>query len=915
MRLSLFTLQLFMLFLSTTTFAQEKSYIWWEGEDVLETNFPDETYFSSNTFRDKRDLLSNGEWLTNAGERSGDAAFAKYEVDVHEAGSYHLWSRKFWKHGPFRWRFDEQEWEICGSDVALADSVSIREHLGANWVYLGEVNLSQQQHIFELELLAKPGEALTACFDSFLLTQHPFLPRGKLKPDEKSGKANEGYFAWEPPIDTFSKNALLDLRYLNEETAGMNGFVGKRGDAFVLGNGEPVRFWGVNTSSGIAGLDRNSIQYLARKLAKLGVNMVRFHSPMFEASNPDQVDAKKLDNLHYFIYALKQEGIYTKLSFYFPLWFDIKPEYGIDGYDEIDNKRPFGLLYFEPRMQEIYYSWVKQLLSTKNPYTGQAIADDPSVAIIEILNEDSFFFWTFSKNNLPPVHWKQLEHVFSEWLIHKYGSIEKTLETWGNTRAEGDQPEENHLALYEAWHMTSAAVNQAGDGKKKRTGDQVEFLTLRQGEFYADTVRYMKGELGSKSLISASNWHVTDPVMLDALERYTYTAGDVIDMHGYYGSKHESPDGSHSYAVRVGHSFNNRSALHSPESLPLQFFQVKDYPQIISEIGWTNPNLYRADYALLASAYGALQGVDGIYTFAVGGAFWDTSINKFALSSPVIMGNFPAYALLYRRGDVKPAPAVVSEELNIHELFAMKGSGGASAQAYDELREADIPPGHQATSDVKGFDPLSFYVGKVEREYNDNTHQTTYTNISQNIDRDKKSITSITNELFWDYGNGLATVDTPKCQAVTGFLNQSDSIVFNDISITCKNDYASVVVIALDDLPIAQSKKILIQTMTTERPYGFRASDGKEGTITDLGGYPFGVEEIDTSVEIRFADNLNVNVIALDENGMATDKAVTVSSPQQNTVLIELNEETVYHLVERKHIETGMNWIMKDIQE
>jgi hypothetical protein len=307
--------------------------------------------------------------------------------------------------------------------------------------------------------------------------------------------------------------------------------------------------------------------------------------------------------------------------------------------------------------------------------------------------------------------------------------------------------------------------------------------------------------------------------------------------------------------------------------------------------------------------------VDGFYTFALGGAFWDTSINKFALSSPVIMGNFPAYALLYRRGDVKEAPAVVAEELNIHELFAMKGSGGASAQAFDALREADIPPGQQVTSEVKGFDPLSFYVGKVEREFNEDNHQTTYTNITKNINRDEKIITSFTNELTWDYGDGLARVDTPKCQAVTGFLKQAGSLQFSGITITCTNEYASIAVIALDDLPIAQSKKLLIQTMTTERPFGFRASDGNDGTITELGGYPFGVEKIDASVEIRFNNNTKAKVIALDENGMATDKVVKVSSPQQNAVLITLDEDSVYHVVERKNIETGMNWMMKDTQD
>ncbi len=884
--------------ISHVSYTQEKPYIWWEGENTLATNFPDETWFSSSTFRDKRGLLSEGEWLTNAGDREGEAAFAKYNVQIHDTGEYHFWTRKFWKHGPFRWRFDDQPWDICPRDIALADNVSIRKHLGANWVYLGEVSLDAGETIFELELLAEQGEALTACFDCFLLTRHPFVPRGKLKPDEKSGQADEGYFAWEPPIDTFSDESLLDLRHLNEEQAGMHGFIKKDGGQFVLGNGEPVRFWSVNASSGIAALDRNSIDYLARKLAKMGVNMVRYHSPLFQSTNPESVDPNKLDDLFYFIHALKEEGIYTSLSFYFPLWFDIQPHYGFEGFERINNKRPFTLLYFEDRMQEIYYAWAKQLLTTKNPYTGKILANEPAVAIVEMINEDSFFFWTFSKNNIPPNYWNELESRFSEWLLDKYGSTRETLLAWNNTTKEGDNRGQNHFALYEAWHMTGDAIRQANEGKRKRTGDQVEFLTELQRKFYEETTRYFKDELDSKSLVSAGNWHVTDPVLLDALERYTYTAGDVIDMHGYFSGPHQSEDGSHSYAVRTGHTFENLSALKVPERLPLQFYQVKDYPQTISEIGWTNPNIYRADFAFLASAYGALQGVDAIYTFALGGAFWDTGMEKFALSSPVILGNFPAYALLYRRGDVQEAKPVVSERLDLDELFAMKGSGGASAQAFDAFRQADIPPGQEIETGVKGFDPLSFYVGKVEREFTEDTHQSVQVNISEHINRDEKTISSITGELKWEYGDGIATINTPRCQAVTGYLNQSGTIDLNDVSIECGNEYAAIAVISLDNQPLSTSKKILIQAMTHERPYGFRASQGNEGAIENLGSYPFGVEKIQAKVTLK--NMAGQTVTALDENGMPTAKTVPVTEKQNKDIEIRLNATTVYHIIQRE---------------
>jgi hypothetical protein len=87
--------------------------VWWEGEAAVETNFPKQSGFSADTFAATRnDILSEGDWLTNGENRApGEAeAFARYRVDIPKDGTYTLYTRKFWQHGPFRWRFGEGEW-------------------------------------------------------------------------------------------------------------------------------------------------------------------------------------------------------------------------------------------------------------------------------------------------------------------------------------------------------------------------------------------------------------------------------------------------------------------------------------------------------------------------------------------------------------------------------------------------------------------------------------------------------------------------------------------------------------------------------------------------------------------------------------------------------------------------------------
>ena len=153
--------------------AAEPTYVWWEGEATSKTNFPSHTGFSADTFANFRDeVLSEGDWLTNGENRApGEAEpFATYRVTVPADGMYQLYPRKFWKHGPFRWRFGEGAWQTCGGDVALLDSTPIRQFLEVNWVRLGEVQLKAGDQTFELRLLTKEGQSKGAA------SRHVILP-------------------------------------------------------------------------------------------------------------------------------------------------------------------------------------------------------------------------------------------------------------------------------------------------------------------------------------------------------------------------------------------------------------------------------------------------------------------------------------------------------------------------------------------------------------------------------------------------------------------------------------------------------------------------------------------------------------------------------------------------------------------
>ena len=70
--------------------------------------------------------------------------------------------------------------------------------------------------------------------------------------------------------------------------------------------------------------------------------------------------------------------------------------------------------------------------------------------------------------------------------------------------------------------------------------------------------------------------------------------------------------------------------------------------------------------------------------------------------------------------------------------------------------------------------------------------------------------------------------------------------------------------------------------------------------IADLGGAPFGVKKIDARISIRLEGAGEPAVIALDENGYATSKPVSISGDGiKAPLVIQLAEDSIYYVVQR----------------
>lgn len=688
----------------------------------------------------------------------------------------------------------------------------------------------------------------------------------------------EETWAFQPEPDDYDSESKLDLRYLNEKVAGASGFVrlAANGQDFVRGDGQPIRFWGVNSyvwRQGTAALQDN-----ARFLAKRGVNMVRWQEQM-AAQQPDSqlgdIDRTVRERLWRAVAAMKQEGIYLTLSPYYALNLEPKPQWGIPR----DSKSFSGLLFFDSQLQAAYKQWLRQLLEPPNPYTGIPLKDEAAIALIQLQNEDSLLFWTVSQ-----VQGRDLDLLsgqFADWLQEKYGSLEKASQAWQGASVEGDDFARGLVRFDTLWQMVRP--QQPVGGRSRRLADQTEFWTETMRRFNGEIVRFLRQEIGAKQLINAGNWKAADPSLLNDAERYSYTAAEVIAVNRYYnGGIHQGK--YRGWAIVNGDRFSNRSVLFNPLALPINLKQVAGHPTVVSESSWVSPLGYQSEGPFLAAAYQSLSGIDGFYWFAMNQPQWRQpssanghlpSLGKWEIETPELLGNFPAAALMYRQGYIQQGQPAVREGRSLEDLWQRRQPLIAEEPAFDPNRDGEMSG--KLSAITQRVNPLAFLVGAVEVTYSPSPPPSQVIDLSPYINPKSRSVRSNTGQLNWDYGRGICTLDSPKAAGATGFLKAAGEIKLSQVAITSGNDYATVLAASLDGQPLSQSRKLLIQVGTVARPTGWqqRPATWKDETgkqfsgfeVVDYGRAPWRIARNHVTLAI---DNPRLRqATVLDMNGMA----------------------------------------------
>lgn len=463
---------------------------------------------------------------------------------------------------------------------------------------------------------------------------------------------------WVPlpmPLDV-ARGSVLDWAPRRPEPCGARGWltVNSQGKfAFEKTPDREERFYGANLCFSAMFLEKTEAQRLARRLAAMGYNTVRLHHYDGELTNDvdpkdsTKISPEKLDRLDYLVSQLKRQGLYVAIDLYTIR--RIRPGEVLSGETPMDEYK--ALLLVSEKARENWFRFASNLLKHKNPYTGLAWKDDPTIAWICVVNENNF------------------------------GSAARSLSP-------------------EAKRLFDEAYRADGHSGEWQWGTQEGALWAARK--HVEAYRWMRDRLrsiGVKALLTDNNgWYNQQALLLNRRQL------DFVDDHFYWDHPRFLGDswGLPSQGWQVG-----RSAI-PEEGGGLRTMGLSRYagkPFVCTELNFTAPNAHRIEGGLLGGAIAARQAWDGVWRFA-----WSHNaenvrrpqpINYFDVQAdPLQQASERALVALFLKRHLPPAPAEAVVRLDpvehAHWVYASPVVEQVFTRRYstsaDSGLEGDVPP-------------------------------------------------------------------------------------------------------------------------------------------------------------------------------------------------------------------------------
>ena len=307
-------------------------------------------------------------------------------------------------------------------------------------------------------------------------------------------------------------------------------------------------------------------------------------------------------------------------------------------------------------------------------------------------------------------------------------------------------------------------------------------------------------------------------------------------------------------------------------------------PFTVTEYSYVWPTADRAIGGVLMSTYASLQDWDGIYYFAYAGK--PDSVLNVGRSGVLDLTPDPVNlladrvgALIFRRGDVKPAPGGICFAVNRkHALMGPKGVWYPFPKPFSPLGlitrigDSTADPSSILQSDVGSQTGLTAVVTDPSPDLSghhvygiDDTLQERLRQDSVLPKADGDAIVSETGQISLTAKTGTIKVITDKSECFS--LPPKETVDGSIVSTQNQDVQGTLSVVAVDDQPLKSSKRILVLYLTNSANMGERLDPTDHQQVDDWGALPHAVRRGEADITFHLSDPDAWHAWAVDASG------------------------------------------------
>jgi hypothetical protein len=655
------------------------------------------------------------------------------------------------------------------------------------------------------------------------------------------------------------------MSFMLEKPAGAAGFIQVIDGHLATGDGRRWRIWGQNMTFGAALVPREMAPMVARRIAKYGINCIRLHhmdhryprgllirhSGRTPVNEPERsgiarrdveptraLDPEAMARLDYFIACLKDNGVYVDIN--------LNVSRSFTAADGVKQAAWIGygkaLTYFDPRLIFLQKEYAQQVLDHVNPFTGNRYAEEPAVALVELVNENSLLeSWMMGRlrgeqtepagtwTDIPPAYAEDLDRLWNAWLARRYVDRAALATAWAGDLRDFEDPRRDSVRRLQPEDFEAAATG--------RFHAEATFYAELERDFFREMGAYLRGELGVRPPILGTSDH--NHSIHQTLHVENNTVLDVVDGHVYW----QHPRFPGSAWSRTNWTITNTPMVDAPDhSAPAQLSRsrVRGMPYIVSELNAPFPNDYAAEFIPITAAYALLHDWDGLFWFDYGGGPTEEAWTRGAITSffsmandPVKMAETAAGALVFLRGDVRAAETTVTRHLTHHRVL--------------EALRTDLP------DDVHPYaiHHLPGRLALVHETAIDDFHAGAIAPAEGELDLPDEVILSDTGELTWldREEDGRVLMETPCYRACVGRAGRFE---LANLVLELATPFAAVQLVSLTGDPLSKSDHLLLVATARVANTGMVWQDDERRSLGGEMGYaPTRIEPVTGTLVFR----------------------------------------------------------------